>query len=134
VPVPLAAYNARVRIGGVILCATKWEVSAETNLLEVFCFEAIGFSDYLAGMRKAEYTLSGWYDAQQNMWDPPVGLQDGAIISNVRLYDNGLNSPYWSFPTSIIRSAKQTADVKDFMRFDITGVAKLAYYYPSGPG
>ena len=49
-------------------------------------------------LRKAEISISGWWDGKANMHDTPMRLTDGAVLQNCYFYVNDLTGPFWNFP------------------------------------
>jgi hypothetical protein len=127
---PLSAKNCKVRINGAVLYNSKWQATPETALLDTSNMEGAGLEDCIAGLRKLDIHIEGWWDAGANPYDAPLSLQDGQIVSFV-LYTNDIGSPNWS-GTGLVKGMPMTADVKDLIKFTLELKAKGSFNTPSG--
>jgi hypothetical protein len=129
---PYSAKNAKVRVNGQVLYAAEWEVTPETNWLDTSNFEGAGFETQVAGLRKCEVTIRGWWDGGRNMHDTPLSIQDGTELANVRCHIADTTSPYWSFPLLDVVGVPVTAQVAEKVMYEFRGKAQGSFTYPTG--
>lgn len=127
---PLSAKNCKVRINNAVLYNAKWTATPESAYLDTSNMEGGGFEDQIAGLRKLDVHLEGWWDAGANPYDSPLNLLDGQVVSFV-LYTSDTGSPAWS-GTALVKGMPMTADVKDAIRYTIDMKAKGSFNTPTG--
>jgi hypothetical protein len=132
VGVPLSAKNAAIRVGATIFVGSEWNVNPETAWDDTTNFESNGFETQVACTRKCTGTFVAFWDRGQNPHDNPPGFIDGQELANVRLYMNGVGSPFWSFPLLDIVGVPVVAKVKEKMAITINWKAQGSWNYPTG--
>src|SRR5579872_5174816 len=115
--VPLSAKNAVVRINGSVLFNSKWTATPESAMLDTSNMEGGGFEDQIPGLRKLDIHIEGWWDSSANIYDTPLNLTDGQVVS-FALFTSGIGSPNWS-GTGLVKGAPMTADVKDLVKYTL---------------
>src|SRR5262245_24488175 len=132
--VPLSAKDAMVRIGTVtpaVLWARVWRIKPRTRWVPVPSFEGGGFTNYVACLRSCTLTLEFWYDADQNPYEIPIGMEDGFRISDLKLHLSGVTSPYWDIKKFNVEGPDHDADVEVEHKVVMNGMAEGAFFYPN---
>jgi hypothetical protein len=127
---PLSAKNCKVRINNSVLFNSKWTATPESAMLDTSNMEGAGFEDQIAGLRKLDIHIEGWWDAGANPYDSPLNLVDGQQVSFI-LYTNDVGSPAWS-GTALVKGMPMTADVKDLIKYTVDMKAKGSFNTPTG--
>lgn len=126
---PLAAKNARVQIEAVNINMASWNVSMNTQDIDVTSFEDGGFYVPLAGVRKAEVRVKGYWDSGDNPHDDPPDIQDGEALTNVRLYPDQNAGDYWDFPAMMVTGVTISAEVNGKVEIEFTAVSNGTFVY-----
>ncbi len=135
---PISAKNAVVRYtpaGGTIytLTAKKWAITPKVDALDITNFEGDGFADWIGGILEADVTIDfDWdSDADGNPFNDPPDLSPGAIDGQFQLFTNGLTSPFWQFPLTLVVDTPQTAEVRGVITGTLSFKSKGVFIAPS---
>lgn len=127
---PLSAKAAKVRIGATTMYHTSWDVDDAINYADTTNFESAGYAEQVSCIRQAKVRLSGWLDVGANPFDTP-NINVGQQV-NLNLYFQNTAGPVWAFPTFDIETVKVTANVREEIKLEITGMTKGSYVDPTG--
>jgi len=129
-PVPLSAKNAYILINGApYYGGMKWTATPDAAQLDTSNFFGQGFEDQIAGLRKLDVHIEGWYDSANCPYDGPLQLNDGQVVSFV-LFTNGNNSPAW-IGTALVKGQPMVSDVHGRVDVSIDMKAKGQFLNPS---
>ena len=132
-PIPLSAKNATVVINGVpYYGAMKWTATPDAAQLDTSNFYGQGFEDQIAGLRKLDIHVEGWYDSANCPYDPPLSLNDGQVVSFV-LYTDVVGHPsaaVW-MGTALVKGQPMTSDVHGRVDVSFDMKAKAMFLNPS---
>jgi hypothetical protein len=117
---PFWSKNAVVRIGGNTYAARTWTVNTTAETLDGMSMEDNGAEHPVAGPVALEVTITSLTDLSQNPYAAPLNLVAGATLTDVRLYQSGTTSGYWSIPTAYVAASSQTADARALMAGSVT--------------
>lgn len=131
IPVPLSAKNCKVRINATTMFAMKWTATPESAYLDTSNYEGQGFEDQIAGLRKLDVHIEGWWDSNntQDPYDTPLNLQDGQVVGFV-LYTNDIGSPAW-VGTGLIKGMPMITDVHGRVDYTLDMKAKGSFISPT---
>jgi hypothetical protein len=127
---PVSAKNAKVRLNGTTYTARKWTVTPTVEELDITNFEGAGYADRIAGIYDAEIMVEADWDSANNNFDNPPSIVVGTILLNVVLYLNDTSGPFWSFPSALITTTPNTADVRGKVELNFTAKTKGTFTYP----
>lgn len=138
---PRSAKNAKVRIDTFAFTSKKWTVTPKADKIDTTHFESGGYAASISGIVSIEFSIEADYDAANNPYDLPVGLQPGIDETGsepspthlVKLYLNDLTGPYWQITAANVWEAPMTADVKGALGISLKGEGTGTFIFPSGP-
>lgn len=129
-PLPLSAKNCVVVLSGVpYYGGMKWQATPESAMLDTSNFYGQGFEDQIAGLRKLDVHIEGWYDSANCPYDAPLNLQDGQVVSFI-LYTNLVGSPNW-IGSGLVKGQPMIADVHGRVDVNVDLKAKGQFVSPS---
>lgn len=133
---PLAGTNGRVEIGGLAITQAKYSVKPQANWMPSTNFESVGtdgfvYEEGIFGIRKADVSFSGFWDAAQNPHAAPVGLVAGAILSNVNLYVNKTGNRRFAFASFAVVDVTVDEDVNGMLMISVNGKSNGIIVYPT---
>ncbi len=130
-----AGKNSRVDVGAgpTHLTAESWDVDYHTDNLETINFECSGIDQGTIGILYVDWNLSANWDALQNKYDDPPGLFPRDNLGSVKFYENVSDNVFHSLPANRVISAKNSANVKDLVKFQASGkIQGTGYANPTG--
>lgn len=131
-PVPLSAKNCKIRVNGAICYGQKWQATPEAAMLDTSNFEGQGYEDQIAGLKKLDIHVEGWFDGAggaNNPYESTLNLNPGAVIT-IDLYTNDLNSPGWH-GTALVKGQPMIVDVHEKVMFSFDAKMKGAFSSPT---
>src|SRR5262245_56358698 len=133
--VPLAAWNAVVRIGATtpaVFWARVWRIRPKSRWLPTPSFEGGGYMNQVRGLKQATVIIEFWLDEQQSPYEPPINFVDGTDVADISLHVDGPLSPFWDIPHLSIEGPDHDADVELEHKIVVTGMTQGLYFYPIG--
>ncbi len=129
---PLNGTKTKARVNGQVWYHTNWECDPQAPSLPTPSAEDEGFEKDVSGMKVCEVNVEGWFDAGKNMYDAPLNINEGDLLSEVKLYLNDTDSPYWHFPYLRVISVPMRVRVDDKIMYAFRGRSWGRYYKPTG--
>lgn len=127
-----AAKGSRATVAGVNLYKTDWDVEDKTDPIDTSNFECGGFYQYIIGLEGADYNIKGLWEVGTGQFISPPGLFPRFDLGQVNLYLSVSGSLSWSLPQSVVSSAKNSAAVKDAVKFEAALMANGIFTRPNG--
>lgn len=91
-----------------------------------------GYSDRVTSILDCKFTINANIDAGDNLFDSPPAIIAGATLSTVKLYYQGTNSGYFSFPSAKVLGVPVESKVDDLTKWTINCANKGTFSYPTG--
>lgn len=117
-----------ISIGGVVLHESEWRFRGDPGLIDATAFTDGAYSDRIAGVHDAHVDVSGLWNSVQNIHAAPINVQDGAVLTNVRLGVTAAG-PYYYFPIAIVGVVECNAVVRDGLKLAFEMFNKGSYSY-----
>ena len=128
---PRSAKNAKVRFGNTVVAVKSWEITEETEELDVTNSESAGCHEVQPGISKLTVNIQMDENLGGNLFDE--GVTSGTFVADVKLYLLDTAGPYWSIPNFYVRSNQMRAEVRGLLSRTISGVASgMEWNYPTG--
>lgn len=115
-----------------VLNITGWSVDPKATEHRTDNTGGSGFSDRITGIRDCTFTIEANYDAAANLFDDSPGIREGSTITTVKLYLQGTNNAYWSFPSAKVLGIPMTSKVDDLTKYTINCANKGTFSAPTG--
>src|SRR4051812_18417969 len=79
-----------------------WSIEANPGELRTDNTADAGYSNRIPNTYDLAVTLEMNWDASRNPLDGPLGLYEGATLTNAKFYLNGTSSPFWLLPSAMV--------------------------------
>lgn len=124
--------NGKVTVNGTELLITGWKVEPEAERHDVTHTGSSGFGNIITSIKRAKFTIEMNWNAQQNPLDDPPNLVEGATITNVKCYLDGLTSPFWLFSSAKVLTNPVESKVGDVTKITVNCESDGSYTRPTG--
>ncbi len=127
-----AGKNSRVSVGADDLTMAKWSVDSKADMGDTTNFESGGFDEGITEILSADISFGGNWDAGDNPFDDPPGLYPRDNLPDVSFYENTTDDVGWDFEFVRIRSARNGAEVRGLVTFEVSGSNQGEFASPTG--
>lgn len=128
-----SAKNAKIRTGAgpTTLEAAEWSVNDSITEIDDTSFEDGGYGSRIGGVKDAEVSIKGFWNATANQHTSPLNIYAGATLSTTKLYLNDTTGKYWDFPSLLILTVNEVAAVRQGINYDFTAKNDGTYTPPA---
>lgn len=120
--------QSRITFEATNLRFTDWDTDYQAPEADTTNFESGGFEQGTVGIVVLAWNVSGPWDAQQNSYDDPPGFFPRDSAGALKFYENVSDNVFHSSTANRIMSAKNSASVKDLVKFSASGKSQGAVY------
>lgn len=103
--------TAKIGASNTILYISKWTLNREVTTTRWADSSAAGYKQTLPGVKSCTMTIEYKHDDAGGSYAGHVILEEGDILSDLRLYPDSTATKYWKFPVAVVKANTATVDI-----------------------
>lgn len=122
--------GARTTVEGVNLYKSSYDIDYKGDKLDTTNWECLGYDQSLIGIIGCDWSIKGNWATQGQYIDPP-GLYPRPDLGQVSIYPSVSDNLPWSFPLNTVMSGKNSAEVRDLVKFEASACTNGSFSAPA---
>lgn len=129
---PRHGKNGRFTAGAVNLRLQGYQVTDKCEDADTTNIEGAGFAEEIDGIRSADVSANGVWDAARQPYVNPPNFVPGTFLVNVTIYVNVTDTTNYAFPSFFVVSVAVTINVHQAVQIALTGKSDGTFTPPAG--